>query len=50
LASALQQAVGTSVQAPWLVANVQLKAALLDMPGAPPSWDNVVYGSAALGY
>ena len=50
LASALQQAVGMSVQAPWLVANVQLKAALLDKPGAPPSWDNVVYGSAALGY
>jgi monoamine oxidase len=50
LASALQQAVGTSGQAPWLVANVQLKAALVDPPGAPPSWDNVVYGSAALGY
>ncbi len=50
LASALQQAVGLSAQAPWLVANVQLKAALIDQPGAPPSWDNVVYGSAALGY
>jgi monoamine oxidase len=50
LASVLQQAVGLSAQAPWLVANVQLKAALADKPGAPPSWDNVVYGSAALGY
>ncbi len=50
LASALQQAVGMSAQAPWLVANVQLKAALVDQPGAPLSWDNVVYGSAALGY
>ena len=49
-ASALQQAVGMSAQAPWLVANVQLNAALVDKPGAPPSWDNVVYGSAALGY
>jgi monoamine oxidase len=50
LASALQQAAGLSAQAPWLVANVQLNAALTDQPGAPPSWDNVVYGSAALGY
>ena len=36
--------------APWLVANLQLDAALDDRPGAPPSWDNVPYGSAALGY
>jgi hypothetical protein len=32
------------------VANLQLDAALNDPPGAPPSWDNVVYGSPALGY
>jgi hypothetical protein len=50
MASALQQVGDRSAQAPWLVANVQLKAALADRPGAPPSWDNVVYGSAALGY
>ena len=48
--SALQQAVDSAAQAPWLVANVQLNGALTDKPGAPPSWDNVVYGSAALGY
>jgi len=36
--------------APWLVANLHLDSALDDRPGAPPSWDNVVYGSAGLGY
>lgn len=36
--------------APWLVANLQLDAPLDDRPGAPPSWDNVIYGSPALGY
>jgi len=36
--------------APWLVANLQLDAALDDRPGAAPSWDNVVYASAGLGY
>ncbi len=36
--------------APWLVGNLQLGAPLQDVPGAPPAWDNVVYGSAALGY
>ena len=36
--------------APWLVANLHLDAALDDRPGAPPSWDNVLYGSASLGY
>jgi hypothetical protein len=36
--------------APWLVANLQLGAALDDQPGAPLSWDNVLYGSAGLGY
>ena len=35
---------------PWLVANVHLRAALADQGGAAPSWDNVVYGSKALGY
>ncbi len=28
--------------APWLVANLQLDAPLHDVPGAPPSWDNVI--------
>ena len=36
--------------APWLVANLHLDSGLDDRPGAPPSWDNVVYGSSGLGY
>jgi monoamine oxidase len=35
---------------PWVVANLQLNAALDDRPGAPPSWDNVAYGGSGLGY
>lgn len=50
----LTQAAGQMVYAPWLVANVHLRTALQDRPGAPPSWDNVVYGDAStapgLGY
>ncbi|MEO7056805.1 MAG: hypothetical protein ABI281_01385, partial [Caldimonas sp.] len=47
---ALAEAVRAMRHAPWLVANLQLDAALDDVPGAPLSWDNVVYGSAGLGY
>lgn len=36
--------------APWLVANVHLRAPLADRPGAAPSWDNVLYGTPGLGY
>jgi len=40
--------------APWLVANLHIRAALHDRAGAPPSWDNVLYddrpGTTALGY
>ncbi|HSV68584.1 MAG TPA: FAD-dependent oxidoreductase [Methylibium sp.] len=36
--------------APWLVSNLQLRAPLLDRPGAAPAWDNVIAGSPALGY
>ena len=36
--------------APWVVANLQLDAALADRPGAALSWDNVVYGGTGLGY
>lgn len=36
--------------APWLVCNLQLRGPLLQRLGAAPSWDNVIYGSAALGY
>ncbi len=39
-----------TLQAPWLVANLHLSRPLLDRPGAPPSWDNVVYGQRGLGY
>ena len=35
---------------PWLVANLHLAEPLADRGGAPPSWDNVRYGSASLGY
>jgi hypothetical protein len=36
--------------AAWLVANVHLREPLFDRSGAAPSWDNVVYGTAGLGY
>lgn len=36
--------------APWLTANLLLREPLLLRPGAPASWDNVRYGSVALGY
>ena len=48
--AALQAAVAGMRHAPWLVANLQLSDALVDQPGAPPSWDNVLYGSSTLGY
>jgi monoamine oxidase len=47
---ALRAAASQVQSAPWLVSNLQLDSALTDRPGAPPSWDNVLYGSAALGY
>ena len=49
--AALTAAAPLLQHAPWLVANLQLDAPLLDRPiGAPPSWDNVLYGSPSLGY
>jgi monoamine oxidase len=49
--NALRDAASRITQAPWLVANLQLREPLTDKPGAPPSWDNVLYGgAAALGY
>lgn len=36
--------------APWLVANLHLRAPPDDRPGAAPSWDNVIHGAAGLGY
>jgi predicted NAD/FAD-dependent oxidoreductase len=47
---ALTQAASALRCAPWLVANLHLDRPLLDRMGAPPSWDNVSYGSAGLGY
>jgi monoamine oxidase len=51
---ALRQAAATLRYAPWLVANIHLKAALHDRPGAAPSWDNVIYSAdtvtSGLGY
>ncbi len=47
---ALQAATAAIRHAPWLVANLQLASPLADKPGAAPAWDNVVYGSPALGY
>jgi monoamine oxidase len=47
---ALTQAASALRYAPWLVANLHLDRALLDRTGAPPSWDNVSYGSVGLGY
>ena len=52
--SALTQAAATLRYAPWLVANLHIDQPLLDRPGAPPSWDNVLYqpasASPSLGY
>ena len=47
---ALRSAAAALAWAPWLVANVHIDAPLLARPGAPPSWDNVAYGRAGLGY
>jgi monoamine oxidase len=47
---ALVEAARIVRHSPWLVANLHLDAALDDRPGAPLSWDNVLYDSASLGY
>ncbi len=46
----LREAASRVRHAPWVVTNIHLRAPLRDRPGAAPSWDNVVFGSAALGY
>jgi len=48
--SALADAVRSMRHAPWLVANLHLDRPLDDRPGAAPAWDNVTYGTTALGY
>ena len=46
---ALSAAVVATVHAPWLVANLQLAAPLLDRLGAAPAWDNVRFQPAGQG-
>ncbi len=46
----LREAAGAIPHAPWLVANVRIESPLADRPGPAPSWDNVLYGTAGLGY
>lgn len=48
--NALRDAAAALPHAPWLVANLHLPEPLTDKPGAPPAWDNVLYGSESLGY
>ncbi len=48
---ALREAAQRQPHAPWLVANLHIDQPLQQHSGnAPLSWDNVLYGSAALGY
>ena len=47
---ALAEVAPRQVHAPWLVANLHLREPLLQRVGAPPAWDNVVYGASDLGY
>jgi len=35
--------------APWLVANMHIRAPLTDRPGAAPAWDNVLYADPTAG-
>ena len=46
----LRHAAQACIYAPWLVANLQLDEPLADRAGAAPAWDNVLYGTASLGY
>lgn len=41
---------GLSQGSPWLVANFLVKGMPEEVPEAPLSWDNVVYGTKGLGY
>ncbi|MBK7543719.1 MAG: NAD(P)-binding protein [Candidatus Competibacteraceae bacterium] len=50
LAPELTAAIREFQYAPWLVANLSLRAFPEERRGAPLSWDNVLYDSGALGY
>ena len=47
---ALTEAVQKMRHAPWAVVNIHIDGPLRDRPGAPASWDNVLYGGRGLGY
>jgi phytoene dehydrogenase-like protein len=47
---ALPDAASRQRYAPWLVANIHLDAPPNERIGAPPAWDNVIFGSPGLGY
>ena len=47
---ALRQRAARLRSAPWLLAQLKLRAPLRERPGAAPSWDNVLYGAPGLGY
>ncbi len=47
---ALQEATNLLRYAPWLVANLHLDSPLAEQAGAVPAWDNIIHGSAGLGY
>ena len=44
----LRAAAAKTVYAPWLVANIHINSPLQDRPGAPPSWDSVIYSDTPL--
>jgi predicted NAD/FAD-dependent oxidoreductase len=46
----LREAAARTHYASWLVANIHIDAPLQDRGGAAPAWDNVLHGSAGLGY
>lgn len=48
--AALVEAARAFQYAPWVVANLTLKAAPPERGGAPLSWDNVLYDSPGVGY
>jgi predicted NAD/FAD-dependent oxidoreductase len=48
--AALQDAASRQSYAPWLVANIHLESPPNERIGAPPAWDNVIFGSPGLGY
>ncbi len=43
----LRDAAQRTRYAPWLVANIHIKAPLLDRAGAAPSWDNVIHNDTS---